>query len=45
MLHQKPFILSRASTLSRKHDAISVSRGNNDVIILGLSAILLLGAE
>ena len=45
LLHQKPFRLSTASTLSPEHDAIFVSSENNDVIILALPAILLHEAE
>ena len=44
LLHQKPFLLSAASTLSLEHDAIFVSSENNDVIILALPAILLRAA-
>ena len=45
LLNQKPFLLSTASTLSPEQNAIFVSSGSNDVIILALPAILLLGAE
>ena len=42
---QKLFLPSTASTLSPEHDAIFVSSGNNDVIILAIPAILLRGAD
>jgi len=45
LLHQKPFLLSAASTLSSEHNAIFVYSGNNGVIIPALPVILLLGAE
>ena len=46
LLHQKPFLLATASTLSPEHNPIFVSSGTyNDVIILAILAILLLGAE
>ena len=44
-LHQKPFLLSAASTLSPEHDAIFVYSRNIDVIILALLAILLQGIQ
>ena len=45
LFRQKPALHSTASTLSPEHNAIFISSGNNDFIILALPAILLMGVD